>query len=243
MIAAVIYAAKSTPDEKGSTEDQLAQVRKRLDEVGDREVVGLFSEENVSAYHGSRGPQLEAAMAAAVAAADERGEAELWVFHSSRLARGSGRKNEGRSLTEVHTYLRRHAVQLRSVEDDTFLTHPMLVSLASEISHKYSQDLSSHTRQAGDVQLLGQCRLPNHRLPHGLAVQLRHAVHKHQRQRPQQQDLCVEHLVPAERRRELPHRHLVQHNPSQLQRPVQGRRLRPVALHHRRARQLVRRGA
>ena len=47
----------------------------------------------------------------------------------------------------MHTYLRRHAVQLRSVEDDTFLTHPMLVSLASEISHKYSQDLSSHTKR------------------------------------------------------------------------------------------------
>lgn len=147
-IPTVIYAAKSTPDEKGSTADQLAQVRRRVVELGGREVVGEFAEENVSAFSGNRGPELEAALAAAVAAGGE-----LWVFHSSRLARGSGRLAEGRSLMKLFSDLLARGVQLRSVEDDAFLTNPMLVGVASEMAHKYSADLSAHVRRGKRAKL------------------------------------------------------------------------------------------
>jgi DNA invertase Pin-like site-specific DNA recombinase len=150
MIPVVLYASKSSPDEKGSTDDQLGQIRGALPQ--DREVIGEFSEENVSGYHGNRGPELEAAIATAIEAAENKPEhedfsAELWVFHSSRLARGSGRKAQGRSLMKIYADLREQGVQLRSVEDDAFLTNPMLVGVASETAHKYSADLAAHTRR------------------------------------------------------------------------------------------------
>lgn len=69
------------------------------------------------------------------------------MFHSSRLARGSGRKDEARSLQELLVYLRRHGVTVRSVEDDAFTTNPMLWGVASEMAAKYADDLSAHTRR------------------------------------------------------------------------------------------------
>jgi hypothetical protein len=44
---AVIYAAKSTPDEHDSVPDQLATCRERAEHEG-REVVDVFSEDDVS---------------------------------------------------------------------------------------------------------------------------------------------------------------------------------------------------
>lgn len=147
-IAAVVYAAKSTPDEKDSTGDQVARVRAEIERVGGRVVIGeAFSEENVSAFRGSRGPKLEAAMRAAIAAAGEHGEAELWVFHSSRLARGDGRKGAARSLLKVYADLLAEGVALRSVSDDDYLRNGLLVAVASEQNHKYSADLSAHVKR------------------------------------------------------------------------------------------------
>ena len=77
----------------------------------------------------------------AKAAAAEHGEAELWVFHSSRLARGSGRKNEARALGEVFYDLNRHGVTLRSVQDDPYVTDEAFVGMASKMANKYSEDL------------------------------------------------------------------------------------------------------
>lgn len=146
-VPAVIYAAKSSPDEKGSVADQQRVVLERVEREGGRIVVAEpFGEPNVSGYTGERGPQLEAAMRAAVEAAAEHGEAELWVFHSSRLARGDGRKGR-RSLNLICAQLLYENVQVRSVEDDEFVRNPMLVGIASEQNHKYSADLSSHVRR------------------------------------------------------------------------------------------------
>src|SRR5687767_13780613 len=84
----VAYAAKSSKDPSDSIGSQVERIRERVDTEGGRtEVAGPFSEENVSGYRSERGPALEDAMAAAVAAAEEHGAAELWVWHSSRLAR------------------------------------------------------------------------------------------------------------------------------------------------------------
>jgi DNA invertase Pin-like site-specific DNA recombinase len=144
----VIYAAKSSPDPRDSVASQIDQVRDRVEATGGRSISHEpFSEENVSGYRRSRGPQLDAAIAAAKEAAAEHGEAELWVFHSSRLARGSGKMREARALGEVFYDLRRHGVTLRSVEDDAYVTDEAFVGMASKMANKYSEDLAAHVRR------------------------------------------------------------------------------------------------
>ena len=91
-IWAAVYGVKSSPDERESVADQHRIVREAIECEGDRQIIGTYGEAGQSGYRKERGPQLEAAMAVARAAAAEHGEAELWVFHSSRLARGDGRK-------------------------------------------------------------------------------------------------------------------------------------------------------
>ena len=51
---AILYAAKSTKDERGSIPDQLKKCREMAEADG-YEVVAEYEEENVSAYHGDRG--------------------------------------------------------------------------------------------------------------------------------------------------------------------------------------------
>ena len=144
----VIYAAKSSPDPHDSVASQIERIRARLEhESGRVERAEPFSEENVSGYRRSRGPQLAAAIEAAKAAAAEHGHAELWVFHSSRLGRGSGRMREARALGEVFYDLRRHGVSLRSVEDDPYVTDEAFVGMASKMANKYSEDLAAHVRR------------------------------------------------------------------------------------------------
>jgi site-specific DNA recombinase len=143
QIPVVVYGVKSSPDENESVDDQHRQVRAQLSE-GRFLVAEPFGEEKTSGYRKSRGPELEAAMRAAVQAAAEHGHAELWVFHSSRLARGSGRKDEARSLLEVFTQMRRAGVTLRSVSDDLYVTDEAAIGMAAKMANKYSEDLSAH---------------------------------------------------------------------------------------------------
>ena len=121
----------------------MAEIRERIADLKGREVIAEpFTESGKTGFHGERGPELEAAMSTAIAATEERdAEVELWVFHSSRLARGSGRKGH-RSLNKIHSDLLYKDVQIRSVTDDEFLTNPMLVGIAGTQNHKYGQDHS-----------------------------------------------------------------------------------------------------
>lgn len=144
-IAAVVYGVKSSPDERESVADQYRLVVEAVEKEGGRAVVGTFGEANASGYRRERGPQLEAAMQAAIHAAAEHGEAELWVWHSSRLARGDGTKGK-RSIMLIVAQLLYENVTVRSVADPTFVT-PMLVGIGSEVAHKYSADLSAHTKR------------------------------------------------------------------------------------------------
>lgn len=158
MIPCVIYAAKSTEDTHGSIADQRRQVLDAITREDGRTDVGSFDEENQSGYRKNRGPQLEAALQAAVAAADEHGEAELWVFHSTRLGRGTGRKGEARALGALLYDLRAKGVTVRSVSDDAFTTNQQMWGIASDQASKYSEDLAAHTtrgirqrQRAGDA--------------------------------------------------------------------------------------------
>ena len=141
---AVAYLAKSSVDEHDSIGGQQTAIDERASGLG-REVVDRYSE-IASGYRSDRGPKLDAAIAHAIALAEEHGEAELWVWHSSRLARGSGRKDEARSIVEVLAYLRRRGVTGRSVQDDDFIRNPMLWGFASEQANKYSEDMSGWTK-------------------------------------------------------------------------------------------------
>jgi DNA invertase Pin-like site-specific DNA recombinase len=126
---AILYAAKSTPDERGSIPDQLARCREFAASESD-EVVGEYFEENVSAYRDDRGPELAAALehAAKVGAA-------LYVWHSDRLARGDGEKN--RHLVEILLEAMHKGFTLRSVEDDrTFES----VSAAAQMGDRNHED-------------------------------------------------------------------------------------------------------
>jgi len=148
MVPAVIYAAKSTPqDDDESTGAQIEWCRERIARESDRALCHEpFTEENVSAYHGNRGPELEGAIRAAVQAAEQHGQAELWVWKSNRLARGSGRRSEARSLLELFSDLRRQGVTLRSVTDNEYLREEF-VGMASRMAHKFAEDLGSDVQR------------------------------------------------------------------------------------------------
>ena len=90
---AVLYAAKSTSDPRGSINTQLEDTRAMAEREGFT-VVADYSEESQSGYHGNRGPELAAALDHA-----SRIGAALLVQHSDRLARGDG--VEARHLVEL----------------------------------------------------------------------------------------------------------------------------------------------
>ena len=152
VIPCVAYAAKSSPDEKDATGTQLAEVRTAVERAGGRVLVGTFSEENVSGFKSERGPQLQAAMTASMAAAAEHDGAELWVAHSSRLARGDGTKGH-QSLLKVYADLLYEGVRLRSVHDDPSVCNPAYVGMASDQNNKYSRDLSTWVKGGKDRQM------------------------------------------------------------------------------------------
>src|SRR4051794_17860887 len=89
-IPAVIYAAKSTEDLRGSIETQISDCRAAALAAGRRLIGQPQVDENRSGYKASRGPGLAEAKRLAAAAGAEAGIAELWVQHSDRLARGDG---------------------------------------------------------------------------------------------------------------------------------------------------------
>jgi Resolvase, N terminal domain len=148
--AVVIYGCLSDKGEdEQSIPSQVAKVRERLAQVypDGFAVVGVFTDDGVSGSKKNRGPGLSAAIDAAASAADEHGQAELWANTSARFARGSGRKDEARSLLELFTQMRRAGVALRAVHDDEMLREE-LVGINSRMAAKYSEDLVDSVKRA-----------------------------------------------------------------------------------------------
>ncbi len=142
-IAAVLYAAKSSEDPRGSIPTQLADCRSAA-EREHREVVAEFADEARSAFKGNRGPGLEDAKTAAMAAAQRHGQAELWVQHSDRLARGDGLVAD--HLGEIYFAMRRHGVRLRSVQDDANLEDVLRAVLIGERNYEDSARKAAATK-------------------------------------------------------------------------------------------------
>src|SRR5829696_7693626 len=140
----VVYAAKSTDDLRGSIATQIADARAAIECTTDRRIVAEHTDEAASAYRSNRGPGLVAAKRDAVRLAAEHGAAELWVQHSDRLARGDGPSAD--HLAEVFFEMRRAGVSLRSVQDDSTFTNPMLVAAIGERNREDSARKSAATR-------------------------------------------------------------------------------------------------
>ena len=84
---AVLYAAKSTKDVNDSIERQLNDIRAKAERNG-WVVDSTWSDEDESAYSGSRGDELVSARERCAAIASEGGDAVLFCFKTNRLARG-----------------------------------------------------------------------------------------------------------------------------------------------------------
>ncbi|MGN6216148.1 MAG: recombinase family protein [Solirubrobacterales bacterium] len=121
---AIIYAAKSTADKRGSIPTQLKQGREMAEGEG-RRVVEEYFDEDESAYYGNRGPDLVAALDHA-----ERIGAQVFVQHSDRLARGDGVM--ARHLVQLVLEARARGIRLRSVEDDSSLENVVMAAVMGE---------------------------------------------------------------------------------------------------------------
>src|SRR4051794_12268571 len=110
---AVLYAAKSTEDKRGSIDTQVADCRAMAEREG-WEVAEAYRDEAASAWSGDRGPGLAAAMEHA----KREAPSILVVQHSDRLARGDAR--QARHLVEIVTWAVKADVTIRSVQDDLF---------------------------------------------------------------------------------------------------------------------------
>jgi site-specific DNA recombinase len=138
-IPAILYAAKSTEDKHGSIPTQVADCRAMAEREGWM-VMGEFRDEGFSAYRRSRGPGLEAAKHRAEALAAEPGRCILLAQHSDRFARGAGDAPDAADhLAEVMFWARRHNVELRSVQDDSNLTNPLLAFVMGERNYEDSR--------------------------------------------------------------------------------------------------------
>ena len=143
-VPCVVYAAKSTEDVRGSIETQLGDCQAAIAQQGDRRVASEHADEAASAFRANRGPGLAVAKQVAARLAARHGGCELWVQHSDRLARGDGLTAD--HLAEVFFEMRRAGVQLRSVQDDSTFTNPMLAAAIGERNREDSARKSAATR-------------------------------------------------------------------------------------------------
>jgi DNA invertase Pin-like site-specific DNA recombinase len=142
-VSAVIYAAKSTEDTRGSIATQLADCREMAAREG-WSVVETYQDEGVSAFSSSRGPGLAAAKQRAAQLAVENGASVLVVQHSDRLARGDGETAD--HLGEVYFWAKRAHVGLHSVQDDANFASVIYAALIGERNFEDSKRKSAATR-------------------------------------------------------------------------------------------------
>jgi hypothetical protein len=140
----VIYGAKSSPDPKGSIPTQIADCTHAIEgEPGRFLYAAPQQDENASAFKGNRGPGLAEAVRLAIEAAQAHGRAELWVQHSDRLARGSGKRGTARHLGKLYFDLQEEGVELRSVQDDDNLRDAIRAVLIGERNYEDSRRKSA----------------------------------------------------------------------------------------------------
>jgi DNA invertase Pin-like site-specific DNA recombinase len=153
---AIIYAAKSTDDKRGSIPTQIEDCRA----MAEREqwtVVATYEDESKSAYSGSRGKGLAQAREHTERLAAEDGESVLVVQHTDRLARGDA--IQAAHLVEVVLWAMKANVRVRSVQDDrtgeSILDAALIGTRNYEDSRRKSESIKSSKRcefEAGNWQ-------------------------------------------------------------------------------------------
>jgi DNA invertase Pin-like site-specific DNA recombinase len=141
-IPAVVYAAKSTDDPRGSIDTQKADCEALCAREG-LTVAESYSDEAKSAYHGSRGDGLVRAREHAERLAAERGECALVVQHTDRLARGDG--VAAQHLVELLLWAGKARVRIRSVQDDTSGENLLMAAIMGERNHEDSKRKAAAT--------------------------------------------------------------------------------------------------
>jgi hypothetical protein len=171
-VPCVRYAAKSTKDPRGSIPTQHQHTQAAIELEGD----GRFlygdpqSDQNASAFKGNLGPGLAEAKRLALEAADKHGQAELWVQHSDRIARGAGDAPEAADhLGEVFFWARRSNVRLRSAQDDSNLEDVIRAVLIGERNTEDSRRKSEAVK-SGKRRAFERGELPGGLPPQGIEV-------------------------------------------------------------------------
>jgi DNA invertase Pin-like site-specific DNA recombinase len=183
---AVIYAAKSTDDPRGSIPTQVANSEALCVRDG-LTVVGTYSDEAKSAYHGSRGEGLVQAREHAEKLAAKHGSCAIVVQHTDRLARGDGVVAE--HLVGLLLWARKVGVCIRSVEDDSTGENLLMAAVMGERNHEDSKRKAAATaagrRRAADRgEWCGP--VPDgydmKRTPHGATIVRRVVMHPDRRE-------------------------------------------------------------
>lgn len=151
---AILYGAKSSPDEHESIPAQLRDGRLLAEREG-LEVVAEYSEQDVSAWSGNRGPELAAAL-------DHAGRigGALIVQHPDRLARGDGK--QARHLAELYFEALRAGVTLRACQDDSTFDNPILAVVMGERNEADSRRKSELVK-AGHARSRAKGKVGGHR--------------------------------------------------------------------------------
>jgi DNA invertase Pin-like site-specific DNA recombinase len=187
IVPAVVYAAKSTDDVRGSIGTQVADCEAMSKREG-WSVADVYSDEAKSAYHGSRGDGLAKACEHAAQLAVECGESMLVVQHTDRLARGDGR-GKAQHLVEVWAWARKTGVRVRSVEDDVTFENPVMAAMMGERNFEDSRRKAAATaagrrRAAERGEWCGA--VPDgyeiERTPHGATIVRRVVMHPERRE-------------------------------------------------------------
>jgi site-specific DNA recombinase len=169
---AVVYAAKSTADERGSIPTQLEDGR-RFAEAEGLAVVAEFADEAASAYSGDRGPELAKARVEVERLAAQHGESVLIVQHSDRLARGDG--VEAAHLVEYALWAIKSGVKIRSIQDPQTFADLLYAVVTGQRNHEDSKRKSlavraGHDRRAKRGQFHGGQRPYGYRIEDGILI-------------------------------------------------------------------------
>ena len=140
---AVIYAAKSTPDEHDSIPAQLEECRGDAEAEG-FPVDGEYSDEAVCGWSDDRGPGLAAAMEHV-----ERIKGVLIVQHSDRLARGDG--VQARHLVEIALWAIKAGVTIRSILDPQTFENLLMAVIMGERNTEDSRRKSEAVKADSSV--------------------------------------------------------------------------------------------
>jgi site-specific DNA recombinase len=143
---AVIYAAKSSPDERGSIASQVEECRAYAARQGWEVDDDPHTDEAVSGFRSSRGTGLAAAKSRAAELAVEGSKVVLLVFAFDRLARGDGRS--AAHLVEHHFDALKAGYRLVSVtEPFNEETGLAMLALLGDRGHMDSKAKSEHVKR------------------------------------------------------------------------------------------------